>query len=459
MAYVKNTDSLVSTGETKLKQLALNIIEEALLSADPGVAARKLVYLDGTLLKIGPHSFDLSGGRRIFVIGTGKATFPVAKVLDEVLGERIHKGFIACKKGQEGSLKHIELHLSSHPIPDEDSVLAADRTIELLKDAGPDDIVLACVSGGSSSLFVRPVDGISLADKAATGYALLTCGANIIEINAVRKHISKVKGGRLIKGLPAGITLVNLTVSDVIGDPLDYITDLTVPDTSTFADAKATLDKYELWDRLPASVTNYLKLAPESEETATEASLAHIKRIDIILQKADSACVGACEAARKAGLTPVLLSTFFEGESSCLGRSFAAIARQILFDGNPLAAPCALIGGGETIVNVAKDSVGAGGPNQEFVASAAMELKGLKGVVVAALDTDGTDGPTPYAGAIADGYTAQLAEEKGVQLNDALRRHNISPALTAINAAVLTGNTGTNVNDLKILIVAPHIAH
>lgn len=458
MSYLKNGGSLVSSGEIKLKQLALDIVEDALLYADPGVAAKKLISLDGDHLKIGNHAFNLSGDRRIFVIGTGKATFPVAKVLDVVLGSRIHKGFIACKKGQKGSLKNIELHLSSHPIPCQDSVVAADKTIELLDEVKPDDIIIACVSGGSSSLFVRPVDGISLEDKAATGHTLLTCGANIIEINAVRKHISKVKGGRLIKGLPAGVTLVNLTVSDVIGDPLDYITDLTVPDTSTFADAKATLDKYELWDVLPASVTNYLKLAPESEETATETSLAHINRIDIVLQKADAACTGACEAVRKAGLTPVLLSTFFEGESSCLGRSFAAIARQILFDNNPKASPCVLIGGGETIVSTF-GAKGMGGPNQEFVTSAAVELRGLKGVVVAALDTDGTDGPTPYAGAIADGYTAELAKEKGINLNDALRRHNVSPALDAIGALILTGDTGTNVNDLKIMIIAPQISN
>lgn len=457
MPYIKNEDALVAGGETRLKRLAVEIMESALRSADPGLAAKKIIALEGERLTISPHSFDLRGGRRVFVIGTGKATFPVARVLDEVLGERIHKGFVTCKKGQEGSLRFIELHLSSHPIPCADSVVAADKTIELLKEVRPDDIVIACVSGGSSSLFVRPVDGISLEDKAVTGQILLTCGANIIEINAVRKHISKVKGGRLIQGLPAGVTLVNLTVSDVIGDPWDYITDLTVPDTSNFADARATLDKYELWDVLPASVTGYLKLAPQSEETATEASLAHIKRIDILLQKADSACIGAADAACAAGLTPVLLSTFFEGESSCLGRAFAAMARQILFDGNPEAAPCMLIGGGETIVSFT-GKVGTGGPNQEFVASAALELKGIHGVVAAAVDTDGTDGPTPYAGAVADGFTAERAEKAGVNLNEALRRHNVSPALNKAGAAVLTGNTGTNVNDLKILIIAPELA-
>lgn len=456
MAYIKNSEQLLSKGEVRLRRIALDIAESALSKADPGLAAANLIKLQGNILTLGPRTFVLSEQQRIFVVGTGKASYPVAKVLDEVLGARIHAGFVTCKKGQEGSLHHIILHMASHPVPDENSMVAAQRTVELLQKVRADDIVIACVSGGSSSLFVSPVPSVSLADKAATNRILLTCGANIIEINAVRKHISTVKGGKLIKNLPAGTHLVNLTVSDVIGDPLDYITDLTVPDTSTFEDARATLDKYNLWSLLPLSVTEYLRHASLENETAKEQDLAHLDRTDIVLQKADAACIGAAEAARRHGLTPMLLSTFFEGESSALGRTYAAIARQILQDGNPLRSPCVLIGGGETTVTV-HGPVGEGGPNQEFVASAAVDLTGIRGVVVVGLDTDGTDGPTRFAGGMVDGFTVEEARHAHVDLHTALRNHNISPALESISEHIITGATGTNVNDLKFMIVAPEL--
>lgn len=456
MAYIKNSEQLLSKGEVRLRRIALDIVESALTNADPGRMAAKLVKWDGSILTLGTRTFVLEEWQRIFVVGTGKASYPIAKVLDEVLGKRIHAGFVACKKGQEGSLRHISLHLSSHPVPDESSLEAGTRVVALLQEVRAGDIVIACVSGGSSSLCVSPVQGVSLADKAATNHILLTCGANIIEINAVRKHISTVKGGQLIKHLPAGTHVVNLTVSDVIGDPLDYITDLTVPDTSTFKDARATLDKYSLWSVLPHSVTDYLRRSPAENETATEQDLSHLDRTDIVLQKADAACLGAAEAAQRHGLTPMILSTFFEGESSALGRTYAAIARQILLNGNPLRSPCVLIGGGETTVTV-NGPVGEGGPNQEFVSSAALDLAGIRGVVAVGLDTDGTDGPTRFAGGMVDGFTVEEARHAHIDLHTALRSHNISPALESIGEQIVTGATGTNVNDLKFMIVAPEL--
>ncbi|NVZ67306.1 glycerate-2-kinase family protein, partial [Pseudomonas gingeri] len=206
----------------------------------------------------------------------GKASFPIAKALDELLRGRIHKGIVTCKDGQEGSLEHIELRLASHPIPDQASLDAAEAIVALLADVRPGDIVLSCFTGGSSSLFVAPAADISLQDKAAASDILLTCGANITEINDVRKHLSTVKGGRLIRALSSGVTLINLTVSDVIGDHLDYITDPSVADRSTFPDAQAVLDKYRLWERLPVSVTAFLRLAPAEHETVRARELAHL---------------------------------------------------------------------------------------------------------------------------------------------------------------------------------------
>ncbi len=452
MTYIKNRDVLLSAGDVDLRRMALDIAEAGLACADPGSLVRNHLSIANDRLHAGEMTCDLSRGQRIFVIGAGKATFSIAKAIDEIIGERIHKGLITCKTGQQGALDHIELILADHPIPSEKSCLAANRTIELLKEVRPDDIIISCFTGGSSALFVSPIDGISLEDKAKSNEILLQCGANIYEINVVRKHLSLVKGGRLVRSLPAGVHLINLTISDVIGDHLGYITDPSVPDTSTFSDARATLNKYDLWDRLPKSVTNHLLDAPERHATVKADGLAHLDRIDILLAKSDAACKGAAKAAEHLGFMPLFLSSLFEGDSSALGRHFVAIAKQVIANGSPAPAPCAVIGGGETTVTINGRS-GKGGPNQEFVVGAALDLDGVNRVVALGMDTDGTDGPTEFAGGMVDGQTAAISREAGIDLYRALRTHNVTPALQESGHILLTGDTGTNVNDLKLVLV------
>jgi glycerate 2-kinase len=452
MGYIKNRDALLRSGNVELRRLALDIADAGIAAADPASALRRRFKLAGGYLVVDGEPFEFRRDQRLFVIGAGKATFPIAKVIDEVLGARIHRGIVTCKRGQDGELAHMELRHASHPVPDESSLQAAVATVDLLAEVRSGDIVLACFTGGSSSLFVSPVEGVSLADKASANQILLTCGANIVEINDVRKHLSQVKGGRLLSALPHGVTVINLTVSDVIGDALDYITDPTVADRSTFSDAQAVLDKYDLWDRMPASIARHLRSAPAELETMREESLRHLIRREVILVHTDTACRGAAAAARALGMTPLILSTFFEGESSALGRNMTAIAKQIVLDGNPIAPPCVLIGGGETTVAF-KGSAGTGGPNQEFALGVALELKGAPNIVGLGLDTDGTDGPTNYAGGIADAYTVSLAVAAGIDLHESLVRHDATPALETISHAIRTGATGTNVNDLKLIVI------
>lgn len=452
VSHVQNVDELLSNGSTSLRRVAIEIANRAIDAADPGKILRELLAFDGASLTVGQKKFELKAQNRIFVIGAGKASYPIAKALDEIIGERIHRGFVTCKQGQAGSLKHIELHHASHPIPDAASHLAATRTRELLDDVRAGDLVIACFTGGSSALFVDPVSSISLEDKMETNRLLLGSGANIIEINAVRKHLSRVKGGKLIQRLPAKSRLINLTVSDVIGDHLDYITDPTVADTSTFADAKATLEKYQLWDALPRSVSAYLRESPLEDETPREAALVHIERFDFLLVKNDAACRAAADAAQAMGYTPLILSTLFEGESRELARFMAAIAKQALHDGSPLKPPCVLIGGGECTVR-AMTGTGTGGPNQEFAVSFALEVAGLENIAALSIDTDGTDGPTQIAGGLVDGTTALQARRSGVNLYAHLSRHDVTPALHKLGAAVVTGATGTNVNDLRLIII------
>lgn len=454
MPFIKNKDKLLSHGNKKLRQMALEIIEYALEQADPYKAVQKLVRLEGSRLTIDNLCLNLRENQRIFLIGAGKATYPIARALEDILGDWIADGVIICKHGQEGRMKHSRLYLAGHPIPDRSGFEAAAEALALAQMTRPGDIVFGCITGGSSALMPYPVEGVSLDEKRTVNQLLLTCGANIYEINAVRKHLSRIKGGRLALAMSPKACLINLTVSDVTGDELDYITDPTVPDTSWFEDARSMLTKYSLWEKVPISVGEYLKNASHAQETPKEADLAGRKRYDFILVKGDEACNASARKAAEMGLNVMVLSTQFEGESRELGRNFAAIAKEILLKKRPLDVPCLIIGGGETTVTVGEQA-GLGGPNQEFALAAAIEIQGMRNVVIAGIDSDGTDGPTNLAGGIVDGQTATVASDNGLDLFTSLMQHDVTPAMISLGDGIETGNTGTNVNDLKLMIIYP----
>lgn len=448
-ACIRNEGELLSHGCITLRRAAVEIANSVIAAIDPGAIVHKVVAREGDRLIVRDRVFDLSTSR-IFVIGAGKATYPIAAALDDIVDSGIYKGLITCKRGQTGGLRNIDIQWASHPIPDETSYEAAKRTKALLREVRAGDIVFSCFTGGSSALFVEPVATIALEDKIHTNRVLLGSGANIVEINAVRKHLSQVKGGRLIRDLPAGVQLINLTVSDVIGDQLDCVTDPSVGDTSTLPEARATLDRYGLWESIPHTVS--LHLSGNAEETCREADLSHLDRMDILLIRNDATCMAAAAAARSHGFIPLILSTAFEGESRQLGRFLAAVAKQVSHDGHPIGAPCALIGGGESTVLLG-DAVGEGGPNQEFAVSFAAEIEKYPNVVALGLDTDGTDGPTDIAGGLVDATTSARAKDSSLDLHQALIHHNVSPLLRSLGDAIITGATGTNVNDLKLILV------
>lgn len=430
--------------------MALEMINAALEAANPYRATKELVHLDGHRLAVGPHTYDLSKPRNIYVLGTGKATFPIALALEEILGDRITHGVVILKKGQSERLGRIRIIQASHPIPDRDGFRGAREILNLAERARKGDIVFACITGGSSALLPMPVDSVTLTEKKRVNRLLLSSGASIFEINAVRKHLSKIKGGRLALAVfPA--ELINLTVSDVIGDPLDYITDPTVPDTSTFVDALRTLRKYDLLKKVPPSVRVHLESADPRHESPKD--FGPMPCHNFILTNNDSACGAVANVAASLGLRSMILSTLFDGESRELGMSFAAIAKEIRRSQRPLKAPCVLIGGGETVVTLRRN-FGKGGPNQEFVASTILNMAGQTDFAVVGLDTDGTDGPTPAAGAMADAFTALTARAKGVDLHECLEDHVVLSAWTSLDDIIVTGQTGTNVNDLKFLILA-----
>lgn len=453
MGFVKNRTQLLSHGNTRLRDLALEVIEHALTAANPYEATRKLVRLDTETLTVGHLSFDLRQHKRIFLVGAGKATYGIAKALEDLLGERITDGVVVCKYGQEGDLAYSRKYLAAHPIPDESGFAAAKEAMVLAEQTQPGDIVFACVTGGSSALLPYPIPEITLEEKKQVNRILLTCGANIVEINAVRKHLSQIKGGRLAKMIDPRAHLINLTVSDVIGDPLDYITDPTVPDTSTFDDARRTLTKYNLWARIPPAVAGFLNSCGPERETPKQEDLSGRLRHDFILVAGDAACVAAEQVAKSLGFNTMILSTMLEGDSKELGKTFAAIAKEIVLNQRPLQTPAAVIGGGETTVRLLEGGSGLGGPNQEFALSLSAEVDSIEGIVAVGLDSDGTDGPTDLAGAILDDRTVIRAKALGIDIYDCLEAHDVTPALIRLGDAVDTGATGTNVNDLKFILV------
>ena len=448
--YIKNRRQLLSHGLRKEREAVLNIIDYALTATDPYRATKELVNLDGQILRIGELQFDLSQKGNIYVLGMGKATFFIAKALEEILSSRISAGLIIVKRGQSGTLNRITVREASHPIPDRDGWLAAKELMMLAKAAKKGDIVLCTITGGSSALAPLPVPRISLQDKRRVTELLLNSGANIREINAVRKHISRIKGGRLAQAIfPA--TVINLTVSDVTEDPLDYITGPTVPDTSAFTDAIAALERHNLMGKVPKSVLNYLQTATPEMETPKDFS--GLPMHSFILVKSTTICEAAADKARVLGYSPMILTSCLESDSREAGSVFAAIAREIQSCHRPLRPPCAVIAGGETTV-VIHDRPGQGGPNQEFVLGAVLRLNESDRAVIAAIDSDGTDGPTNAAGGIVDASTVTRAGEQGLSIFAHLTRHDASPILHKLGDAIITGHTGTNVNDLKLMLVS-----
>ncbi len=446
---IKNLDILTGHGNVPLRQAAVDIINHALLASNPYYAVKRRVKLEGTTLCIQDFSIDLSQFKRIFIIGAGKATGLIAKALEEVLGDRVTGGLVVLRHGDKIELSHTRIMFGAHPIPDVHGFEGAKALLDMARTFTRDDLVFAGISGGSSALLPLPVHCVSLPEKQLVNRLLLGCGADIQEINAVRKHLSQIKGGFLAKAIfPA--TLINLTVSDVVGNPLDYITDPTVEDTSTFQDARRVITNYALWDKIPASVAAYLRDSGPELETPKDFSAEPLHTF--ILTDGEAACLGAAERASELGFAPMILTTMLKGEAKDCGTVFAGIAKEAALYHRPICPPCAIIAGGENTVTIVSCK-GTGGPNQEFALSASLDIKGFENILIAAVDTDGIDGSTPMSGGMVDGLTVRRAELSGLDISAALRDHDSFTALNTTGDIVATGFTGTNVNDLKLILV------
>ncbi len=344
------------------------------------------------------------------------------------------------------------MHGSDHPVPDEAGLEGTRKMLDLVEGATADDLVICLISGGGSSMMPSPRGGISLSDKRQLTDVLLKSGATITEINTVRKHISEFKGGWLAKkAYPA--TVLNLILSDVVGDPLDFIASgPTVPDSTTFSDAIAVLRKHDLWNKVPTSVVKVLSdgekgLIPETPKADDES----FKKVcNVIVGNNRFASQAACTELKSAGLNTLLLTSMLEGEARYVGIVFSSILREISVSNNPVQKPGVVVVGGETTVTVT--GKGKGGRNQEIALAAAMKIGDMDGVVVASLTTDGIDGPTDAAGAIVDGKTLSRAKKLGLSPERFLANNDSYSFFSEIRDLIFTGPTGTNVNDISLTI-------
>ena len=424
--------------EARLRSCARSIFKAALQAADPGQAvARQLAREDFTRY------------RDIYVLGAGKAGYAMGRAAERVLGRRITRGLLNVKYGHVGALRRIELNECGHPVPDRRGVEGARRIAQEAARAGADDLVLCLISGGASALLPLPADPITLDEKQETTKLLLACGADIHEFNTVRKHLSQIKGGQLAR-LARPATVVSLLLSDVIGDDLDVIgSGPTAPDASTFARASAILEKYRIFDRVPASVRQRIEAGQRGEIPETpKAGDPIFKRVRNIVVGSNRLAVDRAAArAKELGFRTQVLSTFVEGETRDIARMHAAIAREIVSSGRPVKPPACVITGGETTVTLRGD--GLGGRNQEFALAAAIDIAGLKNVVVLSGGTDGTDGPTDAAGAIADGNTLS----RGPRAAEFLARNDSYHYFEDLGDLIITGPTNTNVADVRLVLV------
>jgi glycerate 2-kinase len=408
------------------------------------------VTVDEGALIAGGRRYRLSAFQNIYVIGAGKASAQMARAVERLLGVRIGGGEINVKDGHGAKLRRIRINECGHPVPDRRGVAGARRIAQIASQAGPHDLIVCLISGGASALLPLPAPPITLAEKQQTTRLLLHCGASIHEINGVRKHISRIKGGQLAR-LAYPATLLTLILSDVIGDDLDVIgSGPTVPDRSTFAEARAIFEKYGIWNKLPVSVRE--RFRDFAEETPKPGDKIFEKTRNVIVGSNALAIDAAAEEARRLGFHTLVLSTFVEGEAREVARVHAAIAKEIQSSGRPVPRPACLISGGETTVTVR--GRGLGGRNQEFALAAAIDIAGFgDNMLILSAGTDGTDGPTDAAGAIADSTTLERAQALGLDAAAFLRSNDSYHFFEATADLIKTGPTGTNVADLQIILL------
>jgi len=438
----------------EMRNDALAIFNASLSSVDPCQAIISCMKLKNGQIVIGEVVIDPKRFRRIVVVGAGKASAAMGSAIEKVLGNRIDDGLIVVKYGHEKNLDRIRVVEASHPIPDDAGIAGAKAVLAILETCSRDDLVISVISGGGSALLPQPVEGVSLGEKQATTQVLLGCGASIHEINTIRKHLSKTKGGLLARAASPA-TVINLMLSDVVGDDMDVIASGPfVPDMSTFSDALDIIDRYGIRQLIPVSVIGHLEKGRTGlrDETPKSGDDIFSNVSNYIIASNIIACNAARDKAAELGYSSMILSSMITGNTTDMACAHAAMAKEVLRSGNPLKAPACIISGGETTV-VLKGK-GLGGRNQEFALVCAKEISAMDAyIVILSGGTDGNDGPTDAAGGMVDPYTLARGTKEGYDLNEFLDNNDAYHFLEASGDLIKTGPTLTNVMDIRIVLI------
>lgn len=462
MNKIRNANAILSQGDLSSRRVVLEIADRTLERLDSYRRIKSIMRMEGNVLHVGTRSWDLSLKRNVYLIGAGKACNHMAMAVDHVLGDFLTQGIAIVKILEETDrFNKTEVFVGGHPLPNEEGYRASRKIIELVDQAGPEDLFIAVISGGSSALMSCPIEGITLQDEIDTTDVLLKSGAGIYEINAVRRHISALNGGMLAKRIQdVGAELIGFGISDAVGSPATgdiavpysaYKSTPIGPDMTTLDDARATIINRHVADRLPEGVVDYLMNAGPEAETPK----AFPDNTYFLLNTLPDSCIYAKEICEEMGLPALIVSSFLEGESRDAGTFFASMAREIQTYGNPIKPPCVLLSSGEVTTLIDDNSVirGHGGPGQEMAVSFAITAARTKGACLLSIDSEGTDGTANVAGGITDSTSFKAAADKGISLYQALREHSCFEALDSISSTVFTGNTGTNLCDLNILYI------
>jgi len=464
MKKIRNSGQLLTHGDRHGRRIVLEVADRTLERLDSYRRIMSIATMDGATLHIGTRSWDLSKKKNVYLIGAGKACNHMAMAIDEVLGDYLTKGIAIVKVPEDTDVfRNTEVFVGGHPLPNEEGYRASKRIVELVGRAGPDDLFIAVISGGSSALMSCPLDGISLQDEIDTTDILLKSGAGIYEINAVRRHISALNGGMLAKRIQdVGAELIGIGISDAVGSPAtgdigepckSYKSTPIGPDMTTLDDARNAIINHDVVHRLPGRVVEYLMNAGPEAETPK----AFPDNTYYLLNTLPDSCIYAKEVCEGMGIPAMIVSSFLEGEGKDAGTFFASMAREMQTYGNPMEPPCVALSSGEVTSRIADGAEvrGHGGPSQEMTASFAITASRTKGACLLSIDSEGTDGTTLVAGGITDSTSLAAAADRGINLHRALREHSCFEALDAIGDAVFTGNTGTNLCDLNIMYVPP----
>ena len=439
----------------KLREDAISLFHAGIKTASPYNLIPNNILLEENILTISDingtnKSFDLNNYNRITVIGAGKASIPMGYEVEKILEDKIDNGLVVTKNNFRSELKRIQTLEASHPLPDKNGIEASKKIIEICKKAKEHDLIINLISGGASSLLPYPADDITLEDKIRTTEILLKAGATIKELNTIRKHISAIKGGQLAKYVyPA--TMINLIISDVIGDQLDVIgSGITVPDPTTFEDSWNVVIKYKLENKIPHSVKNLLRdgIEGKAPETPKPGNPIFKNVYNFIIGNNGLALSAIKIAAEDKGYQAKIISSTLEGEAKIAGKFIAQIAKENSFSEEK---PLCLIFGGETTVTVKGN--GKGGRNQELCLSTAIDIDGIKNITFLSGGTDGNDGQTNTAGAICNGRTIERAKELGLDALKFLKNNDSYNFFNKLEDLIITGPTKTNVMDIQILLI------